>query len=196
MTAGRLSGSSAPPRATGRSTRWTTRCARRSWAATRSWPGSRWPTTRSASSAGRAAPAPRRGCSSTPRTAWGSGPPSASTTTSSRPRGTRWSTRSPTQSGTVPGSRLLTGPEEAELVALRVLQDVPGLLAGLPDVRRARAQVQQSLQLGVLVAVGGGDVDVQPQLARRRLVDPPEDQRGRGAAEAGLRADLHLVVLL
>ena len=44
--------------------------------ATRSWPRSRWPTTRCASSAGRAARAPPPGCSSTPPTAWGSGPPS------------------------------------------------------------------------------------------------------------------------
>ena len=56
--------------------------------------GRRWPTTRSASSAGRAAPAPPPACSSTPPTACGSGPRSACTTTSSRPPGTRSSTRS------------------------------------------------------------------------------------------------------
>ncbi len=55
--------------------------------------GRPWPTTRSASSAGRAARARPRGCSSTPPTGWGSGPPSASTPTSSRPPGTRSSTR-------------------------------------------------------------------------------------------------------
>ena len=54
--------SSAPPRATARSTRWTTRCARRWSAATRSWPRSRWPTTRCASWAGRAARARPPGC--------------------------------------------------------------------------------------------------------------------------------------
>ena len=94
----RASGSSAPPRATARSTRWTTRCARRWSTGTRSWPTSRWPTTRCASWAGRAARARPPGCSSTPPTAWGSGPPSACTTTSSRPPGTRSSTRSPTPS--------------------------------------------------------------------------------------------------
>ena len=46
------SGSSPPPRATARSTRWTTRCGRRWSAGTRSWPTSRWPTTRCASWAG------------------------------------------------------------------------------------------------------------------------------------------------
>src|SRR2546421_7300714 len=51
--------------------------------------------------------------------------------------------------------------EQAELVALRVGEHVPGLLAGLSDVGRHRARRQQPLQLGVLVAVGGVDVDVQ-----------------------------------
>ncbi len=49
--------------------------------------------------------------------------------------------------------RIEAGPEETELVALGVLEHVPRLLPGLPDVGRARAEGQQSLEFGVLVLV-------------------------------------------
>src|SRR3712207_2391909 len=86
--------------------------------------------------------------------------------------------------------------QEAELVALRVGQHVPALRAGLPDVRPGGPQVEQPSQLGVLVAVGGTDVDVQPHLARCRLGHRREHDRRRRTAEAGRRADLHGAVLL
>src|SRR4051794_13749641 len=97
------SGSSAPPRATARSTRSTTPCARRWSTGTPCWPTSPWPTTRCASSAGRAAPARPPACSSRRPTGWGSGRPWASTTTSSRPPGTHSSTRWPTPPSADPG---------------------------------------------------------------------------------------------
>ena len=53
----RASGSSPPARATGRSTRSTTRCGWRWSGSTRNWPGWSWPTTRSASWRARTAPA-------------------------------------------------------------------------------------------------------------------------------------------
>ena len=62
--------------------------------------------------------------------------------------------------------------QQAEHVALGVGEDVPVLVAGLADVRPDGAEVEQPLQLGVLVAVGGVDVDVQPQLARGRARRP------------------------
>ena len=43
-------------------------------------------------------------------------------------------------SETEPSERVQAGPEQAELIALGVSQDVPGLLAGLADVGRARPQ--------------------------------------------------------
>jgi hypothetical protein len=52
--------------------------------------------------------------------------------------------------------------QEAEFVAFWVGQDVPAFGAGLADVGGPGAESEQPLQLGVLVAVGGVDVDVQP----------------------------------
>ena len=70
--------------------------------------------------------------------------------------------------------------QQAELVALGVGEHVPALVAGLADVGPGGAEAEQPLELGVLVAVGGVDVDVQPELARRRVGDRTEDQGGRG----------------
>jgi len=86
--------------------------------------------------------------------------------------------------------------QQAELVALRVGRHVEALVAGLADIRRGGPQREQPCQLGVLVAVGGTDVDVQPHLARCRLGHRREDDRRRRAAEAGRGADLHAAVLL
>src|SRR5947207_4829882 len=54
------------------------------------------------------------------------------------------------------------GSQEAEFVVFGVGQDVPWLLAGLADVGRARPELQEAFEFGVLVAVGGVDVEVQP----------------------------------
>lgn len=62
---------------------------------------------------------------------------------------------------------LQAGAQEAELIAFRVGQGVPALGAGLTDVDRPGAEGEQALQLGVLVAVDGVDVDVQAELPRR-----------------------------
>src|SRR5918995_3645357 len=85
--------------------------------------------------------------------------------------------------------------QQAERVALGVGQHVPALLAGLPDVGARGTQPEQPFQLGVLVAVGRVEVQVQPGLPGRGLGDGGEHQRRGGAAEAGLRADLHRAVL-
>jgi hypothetical protein len=50
--------------------------------------------------------------------------------------------------------------EEAELIALGVGRDEPGLLAGLADVGRARPELQE-VELGSLTAGGGIDVYVR-----------------------------------
>jgi hypothetical protein len=72
---------------------------------------------------------------------------------------------------------------------------VPALVAALTHVGPRGTQTQQSLEFGVLVAVGGVQIDVQPDLARRGIGDGREHQRGRGAAEACLRPDLDRAVL-
>jgi 2-isopropylmalate synthase len=51
-----------PPRAMGRSTPWTPRCARRWWTSTPSFPASSWPTTRYASWTATPAPPPTCAC--------------------------------------------------------------------------------------------------------------------------------------
>ena len=66
--------------------------------------------------------------------------------------------------------RVEAGLEEAELVAFGVSQDVPGLVAGLTDVGRARTELQEAFELGVLIAVGGVDVDALRKGSR--LVTP------------------------
>src|SRR5690242_2681976 len=56
--------------------------------------------------------------------------------------------------------------QQAEGVALGVLEDMPGLLAGLPDVGRTGAQGEEPLQLFLLGTVCRTDVDVEARLVR------------------------------
>src|SRR5262245_18031413 len=58
--------------------------------------------------------------------------------------------------------------QQAELVALRVGEHVPADLA-LADVGRRGAEIEQPAQLGVLLAVGGVEIQVQPVLGALRL---------------------------
>ena len=88
------------------------------------------------------------------------------------------------------------GGAAGRTVALRIGQHVPPLVAALADVRRYRSEVEQPLQLGVLVRVGGVDVDVQPRLARRRVGRRREDQGRCRTAEARGRPDLDRAVVL
>jgi hypothetical protein len=60
------------------------------------------------------------------------------------------------------------GLEQAEHNAFRVGQDMPLLLTCLADVGRACTELQQAFEFGVLIAVGGADVDVQPGFPRLR----------------------------
>ena len=87
------------------------------------------------------------------------------------------------------------GLQEAEFVAFGVGQDVPGLLAGLADVGRARPELQEAFEFGVLIPVGGVDVEVQPQLARLGLGSGAEDQSRLQSAEPFPRSDLHRAVV-
>jgi hypothetical protein len=57
------------------------------------------------------------------------------------------------------------------------------LLAGLADVGRAGPEFQEAFEFGVLIAVGGIDVDVQPGLPLLRVVPATEDDRRLRAAE-------------
>ena len=68
--------------------------------------------------------------------------------------------------------RSQTSAEKAELVALRIGEDVPGLVAGLSDVGLPSTQGQESFQLRVLVAVGGVDVEVQARFRALRRPTP------------------------
>ena len=77
--------------------------------------------------------------------------------------------------------------QEAEFVAFWVGQNVPALGAALADVGGSGAESEQPLQLGVLVAVGGVDVDVQPELPGPRVGTGAEDEGRLQAAEAGVR---------
>jgi hypothetical protein len=70
------------------------------------------------------------------------------------------------------------GVQEAEFVAFWVGRDVPALGAGLADVGGRGGESEQPLQLSVLVAVGGVDVDVQPELPGPRVAAGAEDEGG------------------
>ena len=67
--------------------------------------------------------------------------------------------------------------QQAELVALRIGQDVPGFLARLTHVGGLGADSQQTLKLFILISIGGVHVDMQRQLASLRLVGQIEDDR-------------------
>lgn len=54
-----------------------------------------------------------------------------------------------------------SGSEQTELIAFGVGQDMPLLIAALTDVSRPGAERQQSREFGILVAIGGVDVQVQ-----------------------------------
>ena len=87
--------------------------------------------------------------------------------------------------------------QEAEFVAFWVAQDVPALGAGLADVDGPGAESEQPLQFGVLVAVGGVDVDMQSELPGPRVAAGAEDEGGLRTAEAGVgRPDLDASVVL
>ena len=87
--------------------------------------------------------------------------------------------------------------QEAEFVAFWIGQDAPAFGAGLADVGGPGAESKQPLQLGILVAVGGVDVDVQPELPGPRVAARAEDEGGLRAAEAGAgRPDLDASVVL
>src|SRR5882757_2022499 len=73
---------------------------------------------------------------------------------------------------------------------------MPRLPPCLADVGRARTELQKAFELGVLIAVGGVDVDVQPGFPLLRLVPAAEDDRRLWAAESFARADLQRAVVL
>jgi hypothetical protein len=94
-----------------------------------------------------------------------------------------------------PSEWVEAGLEQAELVAFGVGEDVPLLLAGLAYVGRACPKLQEAFEFGVLITVGGIDVDVQPGLPLLRLVPATEDDRRLRAAEPFARPDLDAVLL-
>ncbi len=74
---------------------------------------------------------------------------------------------------------------------------MPRLVARLADVGGPRAEGEEPLELGVLVAVGGVDVEVQRELAGTRVGARAEDEGRLRAAEPDVgRADLDRAVLL
>lgn len=79
---------------------------------------------------------------------------------------------------------------EAEYIAFGVGQDVPGLLSGLAEVGRARPELQEAFEFGVLIAVRGVDVEAQP-LPRLGLDSGAEHQSRLQSSEPFPRPDLH-----
>src|SRR6266516_2837965 len=73
---------------------------------------------------------------------------------------------------------------------------MPLHLPCLSDVGRARTELQKAFELGVLIAVGGVDVDVQPGFPLLRLIPATEDDRRLRTAEPFARPDLHRAVVL
>src|ERR1700754_2516746 len=92
--------------------------------------------------------------------------------------------------------RVDAGLEQAELIAFGVDQDMPRLLPCLTDVGRACTELQKAFELGVLIAVGGVDIDVQPGFPLLRLIPATEDDRRLRTAEPFARPDLQRAVVL
>jgi len=89
--------------------------------------------------------------------------------------------------------------EQAELVAFWIGEDVPGRIRRLTDVDEFGPGGQEALELGVLIAVGGIDVDVQPGMPVLRLVVADEEDRRLPAepfARAYLDVDLRFAIEL
>ena len=87
------------------------------------------------------------------------------------------------------------GPEKAEFIPFRVGEHIPRFLAALPDVSVLRPCGKEALELGVLVAVGGVEIEMQAQLTVLGLLGPAENQSGLKAAEPLRRSDLDIVAL-
>lgn len=85
--------------------------------------------------------------------------------------------------------------EQAELITLGVGQDMPLLLSRLTDVSGARTEFQKAFEFGVLITVGGVDVDVQPGFARFRYISTAENDRRLRTTEPFARPDLHRTVV-
>src|SRR3954454_6551166 len=73
---------------------------------------------------------------------------------------------------------------------------MPLLRPCLADVGRARTELEKAFELGVLIAVGGVDVDVQPGFPLLRLIPAAEDDRRLRTTEPFARPDLHRAVVL
>ncbi len=73
---------------------------------------------------------------------------------------------------------------------------MPLLLPCLADVGRARTELQKAFELGVLITVGGVDVDVQPGFSLLRLIPATEDDRRLRTAEPFARPNFHRAVVL
>src|SRR4051812_18322169 len=73
---------------------------------------------------------------------------------------------------------------------------MPLLLPCLADIGRARTELQKPFELGVLIAVGGVDVDVQPGFPLLRLIPATEDDRRLRTTEPFARPDLQRAVVL
>jgi hypothetical protein len=86
------------------------------------------------------------------------------------------------------GQREVSGTAQAKLVAFGVGQDIPASVS-LADVDLSRAKGEQPVKLGLLVAVEGFDVQVQPVLGRLRPVrHEPEVDLKRAALSSDRRA--------
>src|SRR5580658_395979 len=88
------------------------------------------------------------------------------------------------------------GLEQAELITFGVGQDMPRLLPCLADVSRASTELEKTFELGVLIAVGGVDVDVQPRFPSPRLNPGTEDDCRLRSTEPLARSDLQRAVVL
>src|SRR5579875_3670714 len=73
---------------------------------------------------------------------------------------------------------------------------MPRLLPCLADVGRPGTEPEKAFEFGVLVAVGGVDVDVQPGFPLLRLIPATEGDRRLRAAGPFARSDLHRAVVL
>jgi hypothetical protein len=73
---------------------------------------------------------------------------------------------------------------------------MPLLPRCLADFGWACTELQKAFELGVLIAVGGVDVDVQPGFPLLRFIPATEDYRRLRTAEPFARPDLHRAVVL
>lgn len=86
--------------------------------------------------------------------------------------------------------------EQTELVALGIGQDMPRLVSGLANIGWAGTELEKTIELGILIAIGGVHINVEAGLSLPRLIRATEENRRLRTTEPFPRPNLERTILL